>query len=90
MEVEPLRNLFGEVIVEGHPPHRIARSVPAATTWFLVASWYAPDARWKLWRDQWLTRERAVEWATNRLTRIRGHTHYCILEMRLPGEDHVD
>ena len=77
-------DLFGEVIID-QPLKRIGKPPTAKTVW-LIASWYAPDGRWKLWPDQWLTHDKAEAVAINDISQVRGHTHYTILEVRLPGE----
>ena len=58
---------------------------PVASTVFLVATWYKPARYWKLWHEQWLSREAAVKKALFILQNIRGHSHYTILEVNLPG-----
>ena len=58
---------------------------PLAETMFLVATWYVPGRYWKVWRDQRTNREAAVEYAQKVLQNVRGHSHYTILELNLPG-----
>ena len=55
---------------------------PVPLTVYAIVSWYAPEHRWKLWSGLYADRQCANDFA-QRLP--DGHTHYCILEIRLPG-----
>ena len=75
-------DLAGEVYVA--PPRGYRGTLPLPSTIYLVASWYGPHQRWKIWPEEWLMREAAEEMA-DRIGEVRGHTHYTILEIKLPG-----
>ncbi len=79
-----MKDLFGDAIVD-EKPTAISGTVPESSVVFLVASWYSPGMRWKIWDNEWMSRKAAEQWATRELAQIRGHTHYAILELRLPG-----
>jgi len=76
-------DLFGEAIVDQIRPVRGA--LPMECKMFMVASWYAPERRWKIWPDEYPTREEAEKFITEKLNGVRGHTHATIVELRLPG-----
>jgi len=78
-----MTGLFGEVLTDDKP-RPIPSSLPSPIVQWLVASWYAPDARWKLWPGAYLTKEKAEQFAAT-LKCVRGHTHYVTLEVKLPG-----
>ena len=78
-----MKNLFGEVVPDNSPTY-IPSALPQPVTWYLVASWYSPDKRWKIWRREWFSREEAIRYAEE-ISNVRGHTYFCILEVRLPG-----
>ena len=77
-------DLLGHVVPDAGPPTAFKGGSPRACTEWKVATWYAPDGRWKLWREDWTTRE-AAEQSAARIGRIRGHTHYVILRIDYPG-----
>lgn len=86
MEVSGMMiNLFGEVVSD-EKPRPVANGIPQAVTWYIVASWYAPAQRWKIWTDQWLTREAAETKGKSRVEKVQGHTHFVVLEIKLPGD----
>ena len=58
---------------------------PVAKQWIKVATWYARNHRWILWSTEYSSRAVAEEFF-NTLKR-RGHTHYVIVEINLPGAD---
>lgn len=80
-----MNDLFGNVFTET-PAVPFANNRPRASEVWLVATWYAVDGRWKLWRDEWRNREAAQRDAEQTLQRVRGHTYYCLLRVTLPGE----
>ena len=75
-------DLFGTVVVD-RPVKINSANLPKEKTLWKVASWYSREDRWKIWSEEWLTREAANKWAENDLSKIQGHTHYCILEVIL-------
>lgn len=78
-------SLFGEVSCD-KKPRQFADAQPHANVVFQMATWYAPELRWKIWPAQYTSRQR-VEQEVMDFAAIapRGHTHYAILEIRLPG-----
>lgn len=80
-----MKDLFGQTVCDPLPTP-LTGTAPCAAKVFFVASWYSPDMRWKIWKErEWINRDAAVKWATTELVKIRGHTHYAILECCLPG-----
>ena len=80
-----MTDLFGNVIVDDKP-RTIPTNQPTAITLFLFATWYSPHGQWKIWHDFSYTERGACEAkAMQVLEKIRGHTHYCVLEINLPG-----
>ena len=77
-------NLFGEVVPD-EKPRAIATNPPMALTTFMLATWYSPDIRWKLWANSVSKTREEAEKHAERIGKIRGHTHYVILELRFPG-----
>lgn len=57
-------------------------SYPVATTIYRVATWYAPDRRWKIWQQEFPTYEKADEQGRYE---VAGHTYYCVIPIELPG-----
>ena len=72
--------LFSDVVAAEIEPMPGAQ--PIAVTAHVIVSWYAPERRWKLWPGLYADRQRAAT-AAQRFP--AGHTHYCVLEIRLPG-----
>lgn len=78
-----MKSLFGEEISVDEPK-AYKGTTPFSHTIFKVATWYSPDLRWKIWDKELLTREAAERLAV-KIGEVRGHTHYVILEIKLPG-----
>lgn len=77
-----MKSLFGEVLADDAVA---VNAEPHAELRYYVATWYVPDKEWKVWwREIHLTRSDAVGRASD-LCQVRGHTHYTVLEVRLPG-----
>ena len=55
---------------------------PTAATVYRVATWYAPDRRWKIWQQDFNSYEKADEQGNYA---VSGHTHYCVVKIELPG-----
>jgi len=80
-----MKNLFGEVITS--EPKLVVGSLPVASSHYRLATWYSPGQHWKLWPEEWLVYEKAVERSDYIEHNMRGHTYYVILEIKYPGID---
>ena len=58
---------------------------PRAETRYIIATWYAPQKRWKIFPLDYASFKEA-EIHAFALPSVRGHTHYSILEIKL-GKD---
>ena len=76
-------DLTGEVYVA--PPRGYHGELPVPSTIYLVATWYGPDDRWKIWSQNQPTREEAEKLARDIGLTVRGHTHYTVIQIELPG-----
>lgn len=76
-------DLLGDVILE-RPATAFKANPPRPATCWYVWTWYAPHNEWKLHRIQWSSKE-AAEREAQLLRKQRGHTHYCVLRVELPG-----
>lgn len=76
-------DLFGvPVMVVAGQVRAVAQ--PQATTAWMVATWYAPHCRWKVWPEQWANEPLALRQRDD-LLRLNGHTHGVVLRVDLPS-----
>ena len=77
-------DLLGDVIVD--PATAVPGPLPPAETRYLVATWYAPWPSWKIWKEtSYSDKQAAKEVGVRICSNTRGHTHYTVIEVHLPG-----